>query len=138
MSRSVLLPGRLAAGLLLAAGFLAGGCGVRGTPAGQVEGQVSLRGQPVTRGNVNFLLKEKGVGAVAAIDGAGKYAFAAPLEAGTYAVYVTPMPPEPAPPGTATPRAAPEIPARYQDPSTSGLSCTVKHGRNELPIALGD
>jgi hypothetical protein len=128
--------GRAGRGLVLAALVLAAGCSFSGKPSGRVAGAVSLRGKPVTEGNVNFVMKEKGVGAVAVIDAAGNYAFVQPLETGTYAVFVTPPAQEPAMPGTAQPRAPRKFPARYLDPATSGLSCTVKSGRNDYPITL--
>src|SRR4051794_9424835 len=101
--------GRAPAGLLLAGVLVAAGCGMSGKPSGRVEGTVSVRGQPVTRGNVNFLLKDKGVGAVAPIDATGKYAFEQPIEAGTYLVSVTPLPPEPSPPGKPVAQAPRDI-----------------------------
>jgi hypothetical protein len=124
---------------LLAAAALAAalGCGASGPPTGKVSGTVLLAGKPLTRGTVNFLMKEKGIGAEAPIDATGKYAFATPLEAGTYAVSVTPPPPEPVPPGTRPAKVAPEIPAKFRQPTSSGLSYTVKSGQNEYPIALG-
>jgi hypothetical protein len=125
---------------LFAAAALAAvlGCGSSGPPTGKVSGTVLLKGKPLTRGTVNFLMKEKGIGAEAPIDATGKYAFATPLVAGTYAVSVTPPPPEPVPPGTRPAKTAPEIPAKFREPTSSGLSFTVKGGQNEYPIAIGN
>jgi hypothetical protein len=128
--------GRVGRGLLVAAFVMAAGCGFSGKSSGRVAGAVSLRGQPFTEGTVNFVQKEKGIGAVAVIDSEGKYSFEQPLETGTYSVFVTPPTPEPGVPGAARPRAPRKIPARYLDPGTSGLSYTVKSGRNDYPITL--
>ena len=114
------------------------GCGMSGTPTGQVSGTVQVRGKPLTKGTVNFLMKEKGIGAEAPIDATGKYAFPTPLEAGTYAVSVTPPPAEPVRPGTRPPRVSQEIPAKFREPTSSGLTYTVKRGSNDYPIAIGN
>ena len=50
---------------------------------------------------------------------------------------VTPPPPEPVPPGTRPAKVAPEIPAKFREPTSSGLTFTVKGGQNEYPIAIG-
>ena len=121
--------------LAAAALALAVGCG-SGKPTGKVSGTVLLQGKPLTRGTVNFLMKEKGIGAEAPIDATGKYAFATPLEAGTYAVSVTPPPPEPVPPGTRPAKVAAEIPAKFREPTSSGLTFTVKSGANTYDIVL--
>src|SRR5262245_7855264 len=116
--------------LFLVAGFLlACGCSVS-FPSGIVSGKVSVKGQPV-RGEVNFYMKEKGQGAVARVDESGRYQFDTPLPIGTYAVYIKPLPPEPVNPanvGVRNPTA--DIPPKFQEPSTSGLTFTVKAGRN--------
>ncbi len=125
--------------LLAAIGLaVALGCGSSGNPTGQVSGTVQLGSKPLTKGSVNFLMKEKGIGAEAPIDATGKYAFSTPLAVGTYAVTVTPPPVEPVRPGTRPPKVVQEIPARYREPTSSGLSYTVKPGSNEYPITIGN
>ena len=124
--------------LLLAVGLLSVvGCGF-GKNTGKVSGTVQFRNRPVTQGNVNFLMKEKGIGATGSIDSSGKYVLDTPLEEGTYVVYLTPPVVEPTRPGTVAPKVAQEIPPRYRDPNTSQLSFTVKKGTNEYPITLMD
>lgn len=118
--------------LLLAAA----GCG--GKPTGELAGAVTYRGKPVTNGEVH-LLSKGGVGALARLDGDGKFAVPAPLDAGTYAVAVKPPAAEPGPPGAAVKKAPPlPIPARARDLGTSGLTVEVKPGKNDVAVELKD
>jgi len=124
-------------GLVLAfLGLAAAGCG-GDKPAGSVAGTVKYNGSPVTMGDVNFVSKT-GAAAMAKIDEAGGYKVDGKLEAGEYKVYVTPPSPEPPVPGVAPPPLPPfPVPAKYRDATTSGVTVTVKPGRNDdLPIVL--
>lgn len=95
------------------------------------------RGKPVTEGSLNLFSKEKGVGGVAKIDGSGKFALPQPLEAGTYAVYVTAST-EPPPPGSRPKPAQAALPRKARDPNTSGVTVKVERGDNDLVVELTD
>ena len=122
--------------VLTAAGL--SGCGLGGSEA-KVSGTVTYAGHPVAAGSVNFLSREKGTAAAAPLSSTGEFKLPAPLEPGSYAVYVTPPTPEPAPPGQ-PPAAVPvsPIPAKARDPLTSGVVVSLKAGDNPLPIDLKD
>ena len=129
---------RLPGGLIsFALALAAAGCG-GDKPAGTVAGTVAYNGSPVTAGSVNFLSKAgTGVAATAKIDESGAYKVDGPLEAGDYAVYVAPPPPEQLPPGTKPPPPRKfDVPPKFRDPGTSGVVVTVKSGKNDLPVEL--
>lgn len=117
----------------LALALAAVGCG--GTPsAGSVAGTVTYNGGPVTGGSLN-LISSSGAAALAKIGDGGAFKVDGELAPGEYKAYVTPPVPEPQPPGTKA--AAPkkfEVPARFQDPTTSGTLVTVKSGSNDLKV----
>jgi len=125
--------GSVVAGLVCLAMMLLPSCGPR-QRVGQVAGKVLNRGRPLADGNVNFHLAEKGFGAITRLDASGNFTFPEPLPTGTYAVYVTPPEPEPSPKGPIQKPA--NIPVKYRDPKTSGLSFEVKAGQNDCPIEL--
>jgi len=136
--RNDFLVGRVLIGLVLPVAVLAlVGCGGSGKAKGSVSGQVTHNSQPVTEGEVHFFSKERGAGAVAKIDGSGKYA--TELETGKYVVHVTPPPPIAGDPKLGPPKAsASKIPQKYRDAEKSGLSLTVVEGKNDYPIDLKD
>lgn len=112
------------------------GCG-SDKPSGTVSGTVKYKSAPVAGGTVNFLGKN-GAAAMAPIDDAGVYKLDGELEAGDYKVYFTPAPPEPVAPGTkqiASKKT--DLPPKFKDPQTSGVSVTVKAGSNDVPVEFG-
>ena len=129
----------LLAGLLLAGLFFITGCSGK-NPLGKVQGEVSYRGQVVPAAEVHFYSKERGVGAIARVEGEGKFSLDTPLPVGTYSVYVTPPMLEPGDPAQTPAASVPtvQIPAKYRDMNTSGLSFEVKKGENDFPIELID
>jgi hypothetical protein len=137
--RNDFLVGRVLIGLVLPVAVLAlAGCGGSGKAKGSVSGQVTHNSQPVTEGEVHFFSKDRGVGAVAKIDGSGKYALA-DLETGKYTIHVTPPPPIAGDPKLGPPKAsASKIPQKARDAATSGLSYTVVEGKNDHNIELKD
>lgn len=113
------------------------GCGPSRAPTGKVSGKVTLEGQPLTSGLIQFSSEKLGAGASADLDAAGTYKIDVPLPVGLYEVAVQP-PPLPAPHEMQQPITAPrtKIPARYQDPKTSGLTATINEGTNTADFAL--
>ena len=117
------------------------GCVDGGPPAGTVEGTVTYRDKAFTDGDVNFVMPAKGVAAIGKIDPTGKYAIDTPLEAGTYMVYLTPpqMSAEEGPkPGGAAKKMSTGIPKKFREAATSGISVTVKEGKQVIPIEMKD
>jgi hypothetical protein len=125
----------LGGGLLAAVALLAAGCGSK--PVGSVSGTVTYKGAPVKSGSVNFV-SATGAADQAKLSESGAYTIPS-LEAGEYKVYILPPTPEPQPPGT---KLAPppkfEVPAKYQDAKSSGITKTVTGGKNDIPIDLKD
>jgi hypothetical protein len=137
---------RLSAPLLGAAGlaFLAG-CG---PSTGHLAGAVTFAGQPVTQGQVTVYGPDGEVLTVT-ISPDGTYRVEN-VPAGQVRIVV--LPPPPADPegneivkvrakeGKAAPIAPravkTPIPARYEDPGTSGLATTVKGGENKYDLVL--
>lgn len=113
------------------------GCGTGGREA-QVAGKVTYAGTIINDGVVNFLSTEKGIGAMARIE-SGAFELPEAITPGSYAVYVTPPPVEPPPPGTrpvAPPAAG--IPLKARDPHTSGVKVSLINGANDVVIELKD
>ena len=136
--------GRLTAGCLIALAVVAtslSGCG-RGEPRGRIAGKVTLQGTPVPTGRVYFRNTDKGIcmGAVLKEDGSYEVLTAqgAGLPVGEYVAWLTPPPPVPrpldAPPEPV--RSYDNIPAKYRNGKTSGLTLTVKERENRFDIDM--
>lgn len=134
------LPRRTCAGLMFAMVLAAVGCGsgTNRAPTGQVAGKVTYKGQPLPAGDVNLYSKERGVGAIGKLESTGTFSISGPVEVGTYAVYVVPPSPGPPEPGKVAPKVTSNIPKKAQDAATSGLSVTVKEGKNDFTIDVLD
>ena len=118
-----------------------GGCGRSGPQQWPTTGRVTLQGQPV-EGSIRFSNPKTGVDLVVRLDKDGKYAVVTSagtgLPEGDYRVAVVP-PKRHAPVGTFT--MPPEtkksnIPPKYREPSTSGLTCSVKAETNVLDVDM--
>ena len=111
------------------------GCGSGASLTGSVSGKVTYNGQPLTTGVVTFVNDETGSGASGDLDSSGTYSIGS-IRTGEYNVRVHMRPPRPeAPPqGAGTWRL--NIPAKYQDARTSGLTATVKAGKNTADFGL--
>jgi hemoglobin len=95
---------------------------------GDVTGKVFFKGQPLQGGEVTFIGKKTFKGA---IDKDGTFRVK-DIEPGEYKVAVTSSPAKVAP---ATPKPV-AIPAKYNDPDTSGLTYTVLKGEQTYDIQL--
>jgi hypothetical protein len=144
------------AGLVLVAALLSPGCGQK---KGDVSGTVTYQGRAVPVGTVTFLdAGNQAVGSSPISD--GKYSLSK-VPVGPVKVIVTtpPLPTQPVwlppqarkppprdremltdrtPPNDPAARREPPVvlPAKYATPDESGLSFTVKPGRQEHPIEL--
>jgi hypothetical protein len=107
-----------------------------------VVGRVSYQSKPVAEGMVRFSNPQAGIDVLAKLQPDGAYSVRMAngngLPEGTYAVAVVP-PHVDSPVGAMTPTPqpqCPDIPQKYQGPSTSGLTLTVKPGDNSFDIDM--
>jgi hypothetical protein len=109
-------------------------------PLGRVTGQVTFQGVAVGEGSVVFTDDSQGVSYVSDLDADGRFAFQVAqghgLPPGTYGVAI--RPPRPNKPSLEFVAAnykakteCPNIPKKYREHKTSGLSVVVKAGANE-------
>lgn len=122
------------------AALICAGCGGGDSqqPTGQVEGVVTLNGQPLPEGGISFYDEKTGNSAGGTIEN-GKFAMADRVEAGSYKVAVhPPAPPQPEDEASGEQARvdAALIPEGYQDESSSGLTATVVDGPNSFEFIL--
>lgn len=117
------------------------GCG--GPYDASVSGDVTLDGQPLTRGTVSFTPTAGGPPAYARIDGSGSYAVRTGREvglpAGEYSVTVVANEPPAAAQGEdggPPPAGKPITPPWYRSAETSGLRFQVEPGSNDIDLPL--
>lgn len=118
------------------------GCGEKGARLSPVSGKVTFQGKPVAKGMIRFSSPQAAIDILANLQSDGTYsvrmARGAGLPKGTYKVAI--MPPQAsAPVGTMTlppPPSCPDIPEKYRNPSTSGLTLTVKAGGSPFDIDM--
>lgn len=119
--------------------LLVGGCH-RPVPLGKAVGTVTFRGKPVEAGAVIFSNDAEGVAYVGHLEPGGNFRFEVAagygLPPGTYKVGIGPPQPKPSlevdlARKTEAKSQFPEIPKKYYDPATSGLTATVADGENE-------
>lgn len=113
--------------------WIASGCGGPGaaTPS-IVQGIVTLDGQVLTAGTVNFASSLGGNAAIATVGADGKFTVPGGMVPGEYKIVVAPPPPTPDNP---TPVES-KIPEKYRRPETSDLTHSVSVGRNEVKLEL--
>lgn len=123
-------------GLLLIVGCGGGGSETRNEKMGKASGVVTLNGKPIDSGTVSFSNPYNGFSASGDIQLAGKFAITL-IPAGDYRVsIIPPMPKEAVEPSTLTVLPS-GIPAKYQDPATSGLQASVPpEGVTDLKFEL--
>lgn len=118
------------------------GCGQSGPKLRPVSGKVTFQGKPVVEGSIRFSNPRAGVDIVAKLGADGTYAVAMARGAGlpeeTYQIAIVPNR-KSAPTGTfvASPEPNPsDIPPKYRDPATSGLTMTVKPESNVFDVDM--
>ena len=122
-------------------GVMASGCS-RDEVRGRIVGKVTFQGQPVQDGRVFFSNASRGINMGAKLKEDGRYemltAQGAGLPLGDYVAWVTPPPPVPSPVGTPPEPAKSydNIPQKYRNDKTSGLTLTVKEGENQFDIEM--
>ena len=118
------------------------GCGKNGPELAPISGRVTFQGKAVSSGTVRLSNPSAGVDVLATLQPDGTYVVRMGndkgLPKGTYAVAVVP-PRVDAPVGAmASPPIPkrPDIPERYRDPSSSGLTLVVESGENVFDIDM--
>ena len=122
----------------LVCGFWPIGCGSSGPPTGSLSGRVTYNGQPLTTGVITFVNEKTGIGDGCDLDSSGSYRISS-IQVGEYRVALQGHPPPPEPPQSLKQGQKSwklNIPAEYQAPQTSGLTATVKKGKNVVDFAL--
>ena len=107
-------------------------------PEGTLAGVVTYKGQPVTKGEVQFY-STQGAGATAQLDGSGRFTVDGLMPVGDYQVCVIPEILHPnlnAPKVVA--KSSADIPKKARDLRTSGLSIQLKEGKNDVVLELKD
>ena len=125
------------------------GCGQSGPKYWPVDGGVTFRGKPVTKASIRFTNLKLGIDVLAKLNADGKYEILSGEKMGlpeeTYQVAVIPevdvshfkmtkgglmVPTGPPPPPPS------DIPERYYEPGTSGLTLTVKPESNTFDVDM--
>lgn len=109
------------------------GCGdsSRPTAPATVRGVVTLDGEALKEGVVNFSSATTGDAAIAKVAD-GKFTVTGGMVPGTYKVSVTP--PTPTPDNPTPPES--KIPEKYRASATTDLSSTITGGTNEVKLDL--
>jgi hypothetical protein len=134
----------LAAAMMALTGCLSG-CGPSGKKVWPVSGKVTYQGKPVAAGTIRFQKLDVDMTAGLRPDGGYEVIMAEGrgLPEGDYQVAVIPLSAIPGSPIPMGPIKAPlpkpvcrDIPQKYRDPSTSGLTLTVKPGNNPFDVDM--
>jgi len=104
-------------------------------PSGGVSGTITFKGKPVQEGTVFFEDSSKGLGGKAPISPPGAFKSTMDLPQGKYKVTVLPLPPKDAS-GQSLASEAADIPRKYHNAKTSGLTIDISPGANNLKIEL--
>jgi len=122
--------------LFLLISVLAVGCG--GVPEAKVSGTVVYKNAPVSKGEVNLVMKEKGIAAIALLDEAGKFNVDGTLTPGIYTIHFSVPHADPMPPGTKKTAIVTKVdlPKKYLDAKTTTLTQEIKGGENVLTITV--
>ncbi len=141
MTRSERFSGAWSALCLLSCFLL--GCGGNGGgreigPTGEVEGTVTLDGEPLTAGSVAFYQSNTGNSGGGELGPDGKFKFSTPTPIGSYLVSFQPPPP-PQPDDEESgmlARVESNIHVGYQTGETSNFTAEVKEGPNAFTFEL--
>jgi len=126
--------------------FVPAGCGHKpAIEVGRLSGKVTHHGgKPLTNATIYFIAPTMGVEASADLGPDGRYEMGQPMRIGDYQVQVTPPPPPMIDPmhrkTTPQPQAKenPDIPKKARLAKSSGLTATIKPGKNECDFDLKD
>jgi hypothetical protein len=131
-----------ACSLAIAALLASNGCRARPKLC-PLSGHVTFKGQAVTEGLIRFSNPQAGVDVTASLRSDGAYEAAmsqgAGLPPGVYRVAVTPpLAQMPSDPAKTVPklREFPNIPTKYRDVSTSGLTLTLEPGGSRFDVDM--
>jgi predicted small lipoprotein YifL len=140
--------------LLCSAAILAAlwGCGRSGPAYWPISGKVTFQGKPVALGQIRFSNPKQGIDVVESLRTDGQYTIITGkrqgLPEGQYQVAIVPKLdfskmkrdsnglPIPSTMPSAAERHPPNIPQKYHDPATSGLTLTVKPEPNTLDVDM--
>lgn len=111
------------------------GCRPEAPPTGSLSGKVTLNGQPLTMGTLTFVDDRTGTGASAELDASGSYDIKT-IRTGHYRVAIYSPPPKPESPSQDVGAMKLNIPDKYRSPETSGLTATVKEGKNSADFSF--
>lgn len=138
MTRSVRFSRSWSAFCLLSCLLLGCGGGNDIGPSGEVEGTVTLDGEPLSEGSVAFYQASTGNTGGADLGPVGKFKFDVPIPVGSYQVSFQPAAP-PQPDDAESDRLANEksnIPVGYQMGETSQITAEIKEGPNTFTFEL--
>ncbi len=118
------------------------GCGGRSAgETGTLTGQVTHHGgKPLTDAKIFFVAAPLGCEGTADLAPDGKYEIKTRLKAGKYQIQITPPPVVDKADGSPPPKPIEnrDIPMKVRSYATSGLSTSIKAGKNEYNIDLKD
>lgn len=124
------------------------GCGPSGPEYWPVSGKVTFQGKPVSAASIRFSNPKGGVDMYVDLDAESKYVVIGEkkgLPEGTYQVAIIPKlnydnvktgPDGQVIPSTMPSQNRPDIPTKYQEPATSGLTMTVKPESNAFDVDM--
>lgn len=104
-------------------------------PTGEATGKVSVAGQPLTQGRVNFVSDTLGAGAGGNLTSEGTYKLEGAIPVGHYSVFITFDIP-PALRGTPAENVLKTVPQKYLGQATSDLTADVEEGQTEYDFDL--
>lgn len=127
----------LGLGLSIVSLAMVSGCfGEDGPPVSTIRGQVTLDGEPVTVGIVQFVNEDLGVGANSKLDDQGRYFIDTPFLSGVYQVAILPPPPPDPILGGDPPKGPFVVPKKYTSYETSGFTAELAEGDNTFDLPL--
>jgi hypothetical protein len=128
------------------------GCGRSGPAYWSIGGKVTFQGKPVGSASIRFCNPKAGIDVVESLDAEGQYTVVTGdrkgLPEGPYQVAVMPKldfsklkcepdgRPIPSTMPSSSERNPPNIPQKYHDPATSGLTVTVKPASNTFDVDM--